>query len=258
VLALDRDPSAVAAARERLGDAAEVRLLDFAAAATDPAVRSFAPDGVLLDLGVSSPQLDDPERGFTFRPGARLDMRMSAGEGPSAAEWLNGADERTLADTFREYGDEPRSRALARTIVRRRARAPLLVSEDLVGAVREVLGPRSGPAEFARLFQAVRIAVNGELERLASALPALLDLLAPGGVLAVVSYHSGEDRVVKHTFREWSRSCICPPEQPVCTCRRRPLGELLTRRPIEAQPDEVARNPRARSARLRGFRKAAA
>jgi len=258
VLAIDRDPAAVAAARGRLGAHAEVRQLDFAEAARDPGVRAFAPDGVLLDLGVSSPQLDDPERGFTFRQGAALDMRMTPGEGPGAAEWLNGASLPDLTEAFREFGDEPRARSLAREIVRRRSRRSFAVSDDLVGAVRAVLGPQSGPADFARLFQAVRIAVNGELERLQRALPALLDLLGPGGVIAVISYHSGEDRVVKHAFREWSRSCVCPPEQPVCTCRGRPLGQLLTRHPIEPAPAEIARNPRARSAHLRGFRKAAA
>ena len=256
VLALDRDPDAVHAARARLGSLAEVRQLDFAEAAADPAVRAFAPDGVLLDLGVSSPQLDDPSRGFTFRPGAALDMRMSPDQGPSAADWLNRAALPELTDALREFGDEPRARALAREIVRRRARTPFAVSDDLVGAVRAVLGPRSGPADFARLFQAVRIAVNDELERLHRALPALLELLCAGGVLAVISYHSGEDRAVKHAFREWSRACVCPPGQPVCTCRGRPLGEVLTRHPVEPAGEEIARNPRARSARLRAFRKA--
>lgn len=258
VLAIDRDPAAVAAAGARLGALAEVRVLDFADAARDPGVRAFAPDGVLLDLGVSSPQLDDPGRGFSFREGTALDMRMSAGEGPSAAEWLNGAPLPELTEAFRDFGDERRARALAREVVRRRARHGFAVSDDLVGAVRAVLGPRSGPADFARLFQAVRIAVNGELERLQVALPALLELLCAGGVLAVISYHSGEDRAVKHAFREWSRACVCPPEQPVCTCRARPLGEVLTRHPLAPDPGEIARNPRARSARLRGFRKASA
>ena len=126
---------------------------------------------------------------------------------------------------------------------------------SFVNAVRKVLGPppRSGPAEFARLFQAVRIAVNRELERLAAALPALRDLLAPGGVLAVIAYHSGEDRLVKHAMRDWARDCVCPPEQPVCTCRGRALGTLAFRRPATPAADEVATNPRARSARLRGF-----
>jgi 16S rRNA (cytosine1402-N4)-methyltransferase len=260
VLGLDKDAAAVAAARDRLtGSAvAEVRQLDFAEAAGEPAVRAFAPDGVLLDLGVSSPQLDDVTRGFTFRPGAPLDMRMRADRGPTAAEWLNTSPVGVLAVAFRDYADEPPGRAarLAREIVRRRTRRGFARSDDLVNAIRAVLGPRSGPADFARLFQGVRVAVNDELARLERALPAYLDLLAPGGVFAVIAYHSGEDRLVKHRFREWARTCVCPPDQPVCTCRARPLGELLTRRPIAAGEEEIAANPRARSAHLRAFRKA--
>ncbi|HWO87732.1 MAG TPA: 16S rRNA (cytosine(1402)-N(4))-methyltransferase, partial [Gemmatimonadales bacterium] len=160
VLALDKDPAAVAACRTHLapfGERARVLKLDFVEAASHPEVASFRPDGVLLDLGVSSPQLDDDARGFSFRPGARLDMRM---EGPGGAEgtaawWLNHAVEPELADAFFRYADERRSRRLAREIVRRRANAPFAVSDDLVGAIRAVLGPRSGPADFARLFQAV-------------------------------------------------------------------------------------------------------
>ena len=255
VVAIDRDPHAVRAAAKRLAGRSEVRVLDFAAASDDPALRAFRPDGILLDLGVSSPQIDDPARGFTFRQGAPLDMRMNAADGLSAADWLNTEDEAEVARVFREFGDERRARALARQVVRRRATRPFATSDDLVGAIRAALGPTSGPPDFARLFQAVRIAVNGELERLARALPGLLDLLEPGGVLAVISYHSGEDRIVKHLFREWARSCVCPPEQPVCTCRGRPLGELLTRHPIDAREDETARNPRSRSAHLRAVRK---
>ena len=256
VLGCDRDPAAVLAARARLGGRARVREGDYGDAAADPEVVAFRPDGVLLDLGVSSPQLDDPARGFSFRPGTVLDMRMGPDAAGTAADWLNRTAEPELAAAFRDWGDERRSRALAREIVRRRATRPFAVSEDLVGAIRAVLGPRSGPDDFARLFQAVRIAVNGEIERLARALPTLLDVAAPGAVLAVISYHSGEDRVVKVAMRDWARSCICPPAQPVCTCRGRPLGEVLTRRPIRPGPEETARNPRARSARLRAFRKA--
>ena len=258
VLGLDRDPEAVRAAQATLGASGTVRQGDFAAAPGDADVAEFRPDGVLLDLGVSSPQFDDPERGFSFRPGTALDMRMSGGAGPTAADWLWQAAEPDLETAFRDGADERRARALAREIARRRMNRPFLISDDLVGAIRAVLGPRSGPDDFARLFQAVRIAVNGEIERLTRALPALLQLLAPGGVLAVVSYHSGEDRVVKHTMADWARACVCPPEQPVCTCRGRPLGSLLTRRPVRASPAEVAANPRARSARLRAFRKSVA
>jgi 16S rRNA (cytosine1402-N4)-methyltransferase len=216
------------------------------------AVAAFRPDFILLDLGVSSRQLDEAERGFTFRPGAPLDMRMGAA-GSSAAEFLNRADEAELARVFAEYGDERHARRLAREIGRRRIRQPFATSDDLVNAVRATLGPRAGPSEFARLFQAVRIEVNDELAGLARALPALRDALAPGGRLAVITYHSGEDRLVKHAFREWASACICPPRQPVCTCRGRPLGRLSPRKPIVPDPGETAANPRARSAHLRIF-----
>jgi 16S rRNA (cytosine1402-N4)-methyltransferase len=218
-------------------------------------VARFGPDFILLDLGVSSRQLDEEARGFTFRPGAALDMRMSAA-GPTAADFLNTAPEAELARVFFEYGDARKSRRLAQEIVRRRARAPFAASDDLVNAIRAVLGPRSGPGDFARLFQAVRIAVNDELGGLALALPAFRDALAPGGALAVISYHSGEDRLVKHAYREWERDCICPPRQPVCTCAARSSGRAEPRRAIAPDDDEVAANPRARSARLRIFRKA--
>ncbi len=257
VLALDRDPEAVAAAQRRLG-ADGVRFLTaaFASAEALAAVRAFRPDRILLDLGVSSHQIDTIDRGFTFRPGAPLDMRMGpAGGGPSAADVLNSWSEARLAAAFADYADERRARALAREVVRRRVRAAFAVSDDFVNAIRAVLGPppRSGPPAFARLFQALRIAVNEELDQLAAALPALRDALAPGGRLGVITYHSGEDRIVKQAFREWSRECICPPRQPVCTCRGRALGRVLTRKPIGPDAAEVAANPRARSAHFRAF-----
>ena len=256
VLGIDRDPGAIARARARLGDdGIEYLESPYAAPGALAAVARFGPDFILLDLGVSSRQLDEEARGFTFRPGAALDMRMSAA-GPTAADFLNTAAETELARVFFEYGDERKSRRLAQELVRRRARAPFAASDDLVNAIRAVLGPRSGPGDFARLFQAVRIAVNDELGGLALALPAFRDALAPGGALAVISYHSGEDRLVKHAYREWERDCICPPRQPVCTCAARSSGRAEPRRAIAPDDDEVAANPRARSARLRIFRKA--
>ncbi len=254
VLGIDRDPDAIAIARRRLGDAG-IHYLEAPYASDEAleAVARFAPELVLLDLGVSSRQLDDDARGFSFRPGAALDMRMS-GAGRSAADFLNRADEAALSAAFRDYGDEPRARRLAREVARRRERKPFLVSDDLVNAIRAVFGPQAGPAEFARLFQAVRIAVNEELDGLATALPAFRDALPPGGQLAVISYHSGEDRLVKHAFQDWSRRCICPPAHPVCTCRGRPLGRAEPRRPILPDAAEIDANPRARSAKLRVFR----
>ena len=253
VLGIDRDPAAIAVSRRRLGDKG-MRYLQapYSAAAALAAVAAFRPEFILLDLGVSSRQLDEADRGFTFRPNAPLDMRMGD-TGPTAAAFLNSAAEEELARVFYEYGDERQSRRLAREIVRRRGNQPFAISDDLVNAVRATLGPRAGPSEFARLFQAVRIAVNDELSGLAVALPAFRDALADGGRLAVITYHSGEDRLVKLAFREWAAACICPPKQPICTCRGRPLGRLVPRKPIVPEPDEVAANPRARSAHLRIF-----
>ena len=260
VVALDRDPEALAVARARLAEAARdgrFRAVEgnYADVDRNDALAGLRFDGILLDLGISSHQIDDTARGFSFREGAPLDMRM--GDAVStAADLLNETPEQELARVFREYGDEPRAARLAREVVRRRANREFRTSDDLVGAVRGALGPRTGAPEFARLFQAVRIAVNDELGGLERALPALRDRLTPGGTMAVIAYHSGEDRLVKRAFQEWSRACICPPKQIVCTCRGTPLGETLTRKPMGADADETARNPRARSARLRAWRRA--
>jgi 16S rRNA (cytosine1402-N4)-methyltransferase len=253
VLGIDRDPDAIAVSRRRLGEAG-IRYVQAAYSSPEAlaAVAQFSPDFVLLDLGVSSRQLDEENRGFTFRPGAPLDMRMGEA-GETAAELLQSADAATLETIFRSYGDEPRARRLAAEITRRRARQRLSTSDDLVNAIRAALGPKTGPGDFARLFQAVRISVNDELAGLAHALPAFRDALAAEGKLAVITYHSGEDRLVKHAFREWSSSCVCPPGLPVCTCRGRPLGRTDPRKPLQASPAEVDANPRARSARLRIF-----
>jgi 16S rRNA (cytosine1402-N4)-methyltransferase len=257
VLGIDRDPEAIRRARSRLGDE---RIEYHLGSAFEPpalvAIASVHPDLIVLDLGVSSRQLDDPRLGFTFRPGAPLDMRLSR-SGPTAADRLATASQAELAGWFRDYGDERRARRLAGEIVRRRARAALLTSDDLVNAIRGALGPRTGPGDFARLFQAIRIAVNNELAGLEAALPLLRDALTPGGALAVISYHSGEDRLVKNAFRDWSARCVCPPHAPRCQCRGRPLGRVVTRRPVVPGADEIERNPRARSAKLRVFEVAA-
>ena len=262
VIGMDRDPDALASANVRLTDAAARGRFaayqgNHAAIDAIPAIADLRFDGILLDLGISSHQIDDASRGFSFREGAPLDMRMGGrgDDSPSAAELLDGATDRELEQIFREYGDEPRAGRLAREIVRRRGTRPFTTSDDLVGAIRGALGPRTGPSDFARLFQAVRIAVNDELAGLAASLPSLRDRLRPGGTLAVIAYHSGEDRLVKHAFREWSTDCICPPRLPVCACGGdHALGETVTRRAIVASADEVARNPRARSAKLRAWR----
>ena len=261
VVGVDRDATALAIARARLAAfEADGRFVavqgNHDAIDAVPALDGERFDGILLDLGVSSRQLDDDARGFSFRPGVALDMRMDPAAPMRAADWLNETDDAELARVFKEAGDEPKARRLAREIVHRRERRPFAISDDLVGAIRAVLGPRSGPGDFARLFQAVRIAVNDELEGLARGLAALRERLVPGGVLAVITYHSGEDRLVKHLFREWSTACSCPPRQPMCTCGGVALGALVTRKPVLAGEAEVAANPRARSAHLRVWRRA--
>jgi len=258
VVAIDRDETAIEEARKRLAAyeaSGRFRALsgNFGDLEAIPGLSGRSFDAILADLGVSSHQIDADERGFSFRPGALLDMRMDRRSTGTAADLLNTLDEADLSGIFRDYGDEPRARRLSREITRRRERRPMRVSDDLVDAIRGAFGARTGPGDFARLFQAVRIAVNGEMRALENALPALRDRLNPGGVLAIISYHSGEDRMVKHTMREWSQSCICPPKQLHCTCRGRALGEVITKRALTATPQETAINPRARSARLRAL-----
>ncbi len=262
VVALDRDEAAITEARKRLAPyEASGRFLairgNFAELDRIPELAGRTFDGILADLGVSSHQIDVDERGFSFRPGALLDMRMDRRSTTTAAELLNTLDEANLSQIFRDYGDEPRANRLAREIARRRERKPMHVSDDLVDAIRGAFGARTGPSDFARFFQAIRIAVNDELGTLEKALPLLRDRLNPGGILAVIAYHSGEDRLAKHTMREWSMECICPPKQLQCTCRGRALGELVTKRAVMASRAETAANPRSRSARLRAWRSAA-
>jgi len=260
LLAVDRDPEALVEARSRLeAFRPRIRFLHqrFHEAAEDPEVRDRGLDGALLDLGVSSHQLDADERGFAFRRGVELDMRMNPQRGRTAAEFLARADEEELGTVFRELGEERRGRQLAREVVKRRRTERVDTSDDLVAALTVVLQRPPSASEKARIFQAVRIAVNRELEILEEALPALRDVLVGGGTLVVLAYHSLEDRIVKHAFREWSKACICPPQLPICTCRGEPLGETLTRRPVYPSDAEVERNPRSRSARLRAWRKVA-
>ena len=261
VTGIDRDPDAISAARARLAEyeaAGRFRALrgNFASIHEIEALRDETFDGILLDLGISSHQIDTADRGFTFREGAPLDMRMGEDGGLDAAELLETTSEEELARIFREYADEPKAGRIAREVVRRRGNRPFRTSDDFVGAIRGALGPRSGPGDFARLFQALRIAVNEELTGLELALPALRDRLRPGGVFAVIAYHSGEDRLVKLAFRDWSAQCVCPPRALRCECRGRPLGELLTRKGLSATAEEIESNPRARSARLRAWRSA--
>lgn len=260
VIAVDRDPEALAEARDVLAPfGGRVRFVHrrFDEAVDDPEIKDRGLDGALLDLGVSSHQIDADDRGFTFRRGVELDMRMDATAGRDARAFLAEADEELLTTVFRDLGEERHARRLAREVVKRRATEPLTTSDDLVAALSVVLRRAPSEQDKARIFQAVRIAVNDELEALERALPALRDVLVDGGVLVVLAYHSLEDRLVKNAFREWSRTCVCPPELPVCRCRGEALGETLTRKPVFASDVEVDRNPRARSARLRAWRRAA-
>ena len=261
VLGVDRDPEAIEASAERLAPFSDrVRFLRmrFDHAMEDALLRREGLDGALLDLGVSSWQLDRDHRGFAFRRGVCLDMRMGGtGEGRTAADLLNDSSEEELVRIFKEYGEEPKARKLAREVVRRRVGQPFRISDDLVAALARTLDRIPAPKDNARVFQALRIALNQELEALSQALPLIRDTLNSRGVLAVLAYHSLEDRIVKDAFRDWSRDCVCPPGLPVCVCRGTALGRLVFRGPMKASAAEVERNPRARSALLRAWRKAA-
>jgi 16S rRNA (cytosine1402-N4)-methyltransferase len=219
----------------------------------------FRADAVLMDLGVSSMQIDRPERGFSYATDAPLDMRMDPTAPLSAADLVNESSERELATIFRRLGEERYARQIARAVVRRRRERPFERTAELVDTIR---GALPAPARFGdghpgkRVFQALRIAVNDELGSLERALPAALQLLRPGGRLAVISFHSLEDRIVKHFLRDEARGCTCPPDFPVCVCGREPALRLLTRKAVRPSPREVAENPRAASARLRAAVKA--
>ena len=261
ILGVDRDPEAIRSAAKRLEPFSDrVRFLEmrFDHAMDDATVRRDGLDGALLDLGVSSWQLNEDHRGFAFRRGLALDMRMEGeGGGTTAADLLNEASEEELAQIFREYGEEPKARRLAREVVRRRSGKPFRTSDDLVAALARTLDRVPGPKESARIFQALRIALNAELDSLAQGLPLIRDALNPGGVLAVIAYHSLEDRIVKGAFREWSQACMCPPGLPICVCRGKALGALLFKGLRRPTADEVEGNSRSRSALFRAWRKAA-
>ncbi len=260
LLAVDRDREALEAARARLapfGDRVRFAHVSFRDVGEDPELRAEGLAGALLDLGVSSRQLDSDARGFTFRRGAALDMRMDAEAGLTAAAFLSSASGTELSRALRA-GDAPRASALAARIVRRRRAGPPKTSDDLVAALESVLGRRARHAEKARLFQAVRIHVNGEVEALRDGLPTIRDALRPGAAFVIISYQSVEDRMVKRAFREWSDpSRGMPPRLPVRAAEGGALGSVLTRRPITPDSDEIAANPRAKPARLRAWRRAA-
>jgi len=260
LVGVDLDPDALAEAGKRLAAfGSRVRFVNarFDEALGVAGLTDGSLAGALLDLGVSSHQLDEDARGFTYRTASPLDMRMGP-KGATAADFLRTATVETLAEVFGGLGELPRPRAIANEVVRRRQATGMESSDDLVAALARALDKSPTHGEKARAFQAVRIAVNDEMGALERALPRFRDALAPGAALVAISYHSLEDRRVKHAFREWSRSCVCPPRLPQCMCRGKALGDSLTKRPVQATPEEIERNPRARSAKLRAWRKAAA
>jgi 16S rRNA (cytosine1402-N4)-methyltransferase len=256
LLGLDLDPEAIERVRIRLKRfQARVVLINASFAEIERVARweGFAPaDGVLLDLGLSSFQLASAERGFAIREEAPLDMRFNPRSGGrTARDLVNQASVDELTNLLRRYGEEPRAKPIARAIVDRRSRRPIETTTELAALIERAAG-RSGRVHPAtRTFQALRIAVNGELEALAAALPQAVELLAPGGRLAVISFHSLEDRLVKRFFLDQAATCVCPPGLPICVCGRQPTVWIVSRRGVKPTEREVAANPRSRSAILR-------
>jgi 16S rRNA (cytosine1402-N4)-methyltransferase len=262
LVAIDRDPSVrpyFDRVRKRTGVQGRFLRGEFADVLAQLSANGVRADAILFDLGVSSMQIDRPERGFSYRTDAPLDMRMDPASELSARELVNEAGERELTRIFREYGEERYARPIARAIVRRRREQPFERTGELVDTIRSAI---PAPARFGeghpakRVFQALRIAVNDELGSLEAALPSALEMLRPGGRLAVLSFHSLEDRIVKRFLRIQERGCICPPDFPVCVCGHEPELRALSRRPIKPSREELAANPRASSARLRAAVKA--
>ena len=266
LIGIDRDDAALAAAGTRLSAFGNrARLFRFRFDEIDQVlevagVPAGSVDGALLDIGVSSRQLDDASRGFSFAANGPLDMRMDRRDGKTAADLVNTLGHGELARIFSVYGEEQNAGRVAGVIVDRRAATPFETTRQLVDAVLAAFGGREkiGRTHVAtRTFQALRIAVNGELEALEAALPRFLDVLKVGGRLAVISFHSLEDRIVKHVMRDWATGCICPKQIPICVCARTPRVRLIARKGAKATDAEVDRNPRARSATLRAIEKVA-
>ncbi|MBQ2607232.1 MAG: 16S rRNA (cytosine(1402)-N(4))-methyltransferase RsmH [Oscillospiraceae bacterium] len=262
LIALDRDESALAAARIRLADYMDrVTLVHSNFSRLGEVLRGLGidgADGMLFDLGVSSPQLDDAQRGFSYKQDAPLDMRMDTTAALTARELVNTASYEELRRILFEYGEERYAPAIARAICREREQMPIETTLQLADIIRsampgQALREKQHPAK--RSFQAIRIAVNDELGELEPMLSAAEENLRPGGRLAVITFHSLEDRIVKRKLRELSTGCTCPPEFPVCVCGKKPKMELLTRKPIVSGEQELEKNPRARSAKLRVARK---
>lgn len=258
LIGIDRDPVALKAAGERLapyGDRVTLVHSNFCRMASVlEGLGISSVDGILLDLGVSSPQLDDGQRGFSYMADAPLDMRMDGGDALTADTVVNTWSYEELKKILYEYGEERYAPTIASAIVRRRETAPIRTTLELVDVIRSAMPPaalreKQHPAK--RSFQAIRIAVNDELNSVAKAMEDAIPLLNPGGRLAVITFHSLEDRIVKNAMAAAAKGCICPPEFPVCVCGRKPQVDILTRKPIVSAPQELERNPRARSAKLR-------
>ncbi len=254
LIALDQDPDAIAAAGKRL-EGLPATLVHINFRHLDEALDKLgidAVDGILLDIGVSSHQLDAPERGFSYHHDAPLDMRMSQ-SGTTAADLVATLSERELADIFYRFGEEKFSRPIARAVVRERDKSPITTTlqlAELVASSVPAAARRDGhPAR--RVFQALRIAVNGELDCLSAALDTAFDRLKIGGRLAIITFHSLEDAMVKNRFAAWRQGCVCPRDFPVCVCGRTPAAELVLKKPATATPEELTENPRSRSAKLR-------
>ena len=256
ILGIDRDDTALREAAMRLapyGDRVHLCRGPFSALADFAAETGWdTVDGILLDLGVSSPQIDTPARGFSYRYDGPLDMRMDRRMTETAATILNTESEEELADIFYHYGEERKARRVARAVVRRREERPWARTAEFAELVEQVVGhAKHGPPPATRCFQALRIAVNDELDELDHTLTAAVPLLAPGGRLAVISFHSLEDRIVKQFIRHEASTCVCPPDIPVCMCGKIATLKLVTRKPIIASAEERERNPRSAPAKLR-------
>ena len=255
LISLDRDPDAVKAATERLSEFGNAMVIHRNYSELDKVLDELgidAVDGILMDLGVSSHQLDEESRGFSYHSDAPLDMRMSQ-TGMSAADIVNTFDEQQLAKIIFEYGEEKYSRRIASNIIRARETAPIETTLQLADLIRESVPQkaRRDKNPCKKTFQAIRIAVNGEFDHLSEGLDKAFEALKPGGRLAVITFHSLEDRIVKQRFAGWCKGCICPPDFPQCVCGRKPQGKLVNRKPIEADEKELESNNRSRSAKLR-------
>ena len=255
LFALDKDPDAVNIAEQRLAPYAQATVIqaDFRDLCCTLKERGITGvDGILLDLGVSSYQLDTAERGFSYHQDAPLDMRMSK-TGPSAQDLVNTYSAEDLSRIIREFGEEKYAWSIAKNIEKARAKAPITTTGQLAEIIRESM-PYSARREknpAKKTFQAIRIAVNGELDALSQVLDQAFDFLNPGGRFAIITFHSLEDRMVKQKFADFAKSCTCPPDFPVCICGKKPRGTLVSRKPITPTEKELAENRRSRSAKLR-------